>query len=363
MIRVRAAALLALLAVAACGDSTSGKETAGKPSAAPPKAEAKERTLHVFVWADYLVPEVVADFEKEFSCKVVEMNFSSNEEMTAKLVNGNPGFDLVCPSDYSVAQLVKAGALDTIDLAHVPNVKNLGPRFAAPEYDPKHEHSVPYQWGVTGIGYLKSAVKTPPHSWKDVFDDANLAAWKGRISMLDDAREVAAAALLALGRSPNTKDEKDLADARALLEKQKASLSGYDTDGYKDALASKAVVVAQGWSGDVAKAQKDNADIAFVVPDEGSLSYVDNWAIPKGAPDKALAESFIDYLLRPDVAAKAANASPYASTNEAARAKIDPAILSGIAYEDGHGKKLFRVEDVGPAVETYKRLFESLKSK
>jgi spermidine/putrescine transport system substrate-binding protein len=353
---VRASAALLVLAAAACGDAKPAKEGAA------PATGAKERTLHVFVWADYLVPEVVSAFETEFKCKVVEMNFSSNEEMTAKLVNGNPGFDLVCPSDYAVGQLVKAGALDKIDLARVPNVKNLAARFAAPEYDPKHEHSIPYQWGVTGIGYLKSAVTTAPRSWKDVFDDANLAAWKGRMSMLDDAREVAAAALLALGRSPNSKDEKDLADAKALLEKQKASLSGYDTDGYKDALASKAVVVVQGWSGDVAKAQKDNPDIAFVVPEEGTLSYVDNWAIPKGAPDKALAESFIDFLLRPDVAAKAANASPYASTNEAARASIDPAILAGIAYEDGKGRKLYRVEDVGPAAASYKRLFEELKA-
>jgi spermidine/putrescine transport system substrate-binding protein len=351
---LRVLAMFVLAAATSCGDGKPGGEAA---------APAEERTLHVFVWADYLVPEVVKAFEAEAHCRVVEANFSSNEEMSAKLVNGNPGFDLVCPSDYAIAQLVKAGALDTIDLSHVPNVKNLAARFAAPEYDPRHEHSIPYQWGLTGIAYHKSAVKDAPRSWKDVFDETRLAEWKGRISMLDDSREVAAAALLALGRSPNSRDEKDLADAHALLAKQKPYLSGYDTDGYKDALASKAVLVAQGWSGDVAKAQKDDPDIAFVVPEEGTLSYVDNWAIATGAPQKALAESFIDYLLRPDVAARAANASPYASTNEAARPLIDAAILAGTAYEDGHGKKLFRIEDVGPALESYKRLFADLKNR
>lgn len=347
----RAFAALLIASLAACG----------KDGDAP--APAAERTLHVFVWADYLVPEVVAAFEAEAHCTVVEANFSSNEEMAAKLVNGNPGFDLVCPTDYAVAQLVKAGALDTIDAALVPNLKNLAKRFTAPEYDPRHEHSIPYQWGLTGIAYHKSAVKDAPRSWKDVFDETRLAAVKGRFSMLDDAREAAAAALLALGRSPNSRDEKDLAAAKELLAKQKPYLSGFDTDGYKEALASKAVLMAQAWSGDAAKAQKDDPDIAFVVPEEGTLAYVDNWAIPKGAPDRALAHEFVNYLLRADVAAKAAAASPYATTNDAARSLIDPAILAGTAYEDGHGRTLFRVEDVGPAAESYKRLFAEVKER
>jgi spermidine/putrescine-binding protein len=136
----------------------------------------------------------------------------------------------------------------------------------------------------------------------------------------------------------------------------------YDSSTFGDSLLAKETVVAQGWSGDIAKAQAEDADIAFVVPEEGSLSYTDNWAIVKGAPQKALAESFIDYLLRPDVAAAAANAHRYASTNETAKAKIDPAIVNGTAYEDGHGKKLYRVEDVGEAAEAYARLKADLKT-
>ena len=351
-------AAFALLVVVGCGK----KDDAVAKDGASPHAAFAGRTLHVFVWNGYLVPELVKDFEKETGAKVVEANFDDNEGMRAKLLAGGSGYDLCCPSDYMVPQLVKDGVLETIDLAHVPNVKNLSPRFAAPDYDGKHEHSVPYQWGLTGIAYRKSAVKSPPKSWKEFFDASNVAAWKGRISMLDDGRELAAAALLALGKSPNSRDEKEIAAARDLLVAQKASVAKYDSSSFGEALVAKETVIAQGWSGDIAKAQAEDADIAFVVPAEGTLSYTDNWAIPKGAPEKALAEAFIDYLLRPDVAAAAANAHRYASTNEAAKAKILPEILNGTSYEDGRGKKLYRIEDVGPAAEAYARLKADLKT-
>jgi spermidine/putrescine transport system substrate-binding protein len=343
----RALAVAALLAAAACGAGDA-------PTSGP--------TLHVFVWNGYLVPELVKAFEAEAGCVVAETNFDDNEAMRAKLLAGASGFDLVCPSDYMVPQLVADGVLEEIDLTRVPNVKHLSPRFAAPEYDPTHRHSVPYQWGVTGIAYRKSEVKDPPRSWKDLFEPKNLVLWNGRVSMLDDARELAAAALLSLGRSPNTRDIAEIDEAAALLRRQKKSVCKYDSSGFGEALVARETLVAQGWSGDVAKAQAEDPDIAFVVPEEGALTYVDNWAIPKGAAEKALAERFIDYLLRPDVAAAAANAHRYASTNEAARAKIDPAVLNGPSYEDGRGKKLHRVEDVGPAAEAYARLKADLKS-
>lgn len=351
-----ALAALALVVVASCGEKT--------PSSGDtkPVAEPKPRTLHVFTWNGYLVPELVKAFETEFRCEVSETNFDDNEGMRAKLLAGGTGFDLVCPSDYMVPQLVADGLLETIDKAAVPNVKNLSPRFAAPEYDPKHEHCVPYQWGLTGIAYRKSAVPDPPRSWKELFDVERLAAWKGRVSMLDDPRELAAAALLSMGKSPNTRDEKEIAAARDLLVKQKPFVAKYDSSNFGDALAAKETLIAQGWSGDIAKAQAEDADIAFLVPEEGTLSYVDNWAVVKGAPEKALAESFIDYLLRADVAAAAANAHRYASVNEAAKAKILPEILDGTSYEDGHGKKLYRVEDVGPAADAYARLKADLKT-
>jgi spermidine/putrescine transport system substrate-binding protein len=331
-----------------------------KKDAPPPPASSG--TLHVFVWANYLDPEVVKGFETEFRCRVEESNFDDNEGLRAKLLAGSTGFDLVCPSDYMVPQLVKDGVLEEIDAAHVPNVKNLSPQFAAPAYDPAHSHSMPFQWGVTGIAYRKS-VKDPPHAWKDMFDETKLAAWKGRVSMLKDARELAAAALLSLGFSPNTRDPGEIGRAHDLCVRQKAYVAKYDSSNYASSLVAKETLIAQGWSGDVANAQTEDAEIAFVVPDEGTLSYVDNWAIPKGAPAKALAEAFIDYMLRADVAAKSANARRYASVNEAAKPLISPDVLHSAAYEDGHGKRLHRLEDSGPAAEAYARILSDVQTK
>jgi spermidine/putrescine transport system substrate-binding protein len=346
-----------VLAVAACGEKSG---TAAAPTAEAPKGE---RTLHVLVWSDYLVPELTKAFEEEFHCRVAETNFENNEELRAKLLAGNSGFDLVCPSDYTVALLVKDGVLDEIDTARLTNLKNLSPRFDGKPYDPGHRHSVPYQWGVTGIAWRKSALKEAPHSWKDLFDATKSSAWAGKISMLNDGRELAAAALLAQGFSPNTRDEKEIAKAAAALTLQRAGVAKYDSDNFGDALVAKEIDVAQGWTGTIANAQKEDPDIGFVIPDEGALTYVDNWAIPKGAPEKALAMEFMNYLLRADVAAKAANERRYASVNEAAKPMIDPEILKGTAYEDGGGtKKLFWVEDVGPAGDAYKKLFSDLKN-
>ncbi len=323
----------------------------------------RTETLHVLVWSDYLVPELVAEFEKENHCRVAETNFGNNEELRAKLLAGGSEFDVVCPSDYMVTQLAKDGVLAEIDAAKVPNLKNLSPRFDGKPYDPGHRWSVPYQWGVTGIAWRKSAVPVAPKSWKDLFDEKNLGAWSGRVSMLNDGREVAAAALLALGCSPNSRDEKEIARAGVMLGLQRVQIAKYDSDLFGDSLVAKETIVAQGWSGTIANAQVEDPDIGFVVPDEGAFTYVDNWAVPKGAKEKDLAFAFVDFLLRPDVAAKAANARRYASVNEAAKPMIDPEILAGTAYADGGGKSLFWVEDAGPAGDAYKRLWSDLKNR
>lgn len=347
MRRFLAAALA--FALAGCG----GDEGGGAASA---------RTLHVFVWSDYLVPELVSEFEREANCRVAVSHFQNNDELVAKLLAGVSGYDLVCPTDYVVPVLVKAGAVEPIDRSRLPNLANLAPRFRDPPWDPGLRHSVPYQWGVTGIAYRRSDLKDPPSSWKHFFDDAFLAAWSGRISLLNDMREVVAMALIASGRSPNSRDPKDLDAAAPLLAKLKPHVAKYDSDDYGASLVAKEIAVAQGWSGAVAGAQSEDADIAFVVPSDGTLAYVDNWAIAKGAPSPDLAHAFMDFLLRADVAARAANERRYASVNEAARAQIDPAVLSGTAYAGSEpGANLIWLEDAGDAGDLYKRLWSSLK--
>jgi spermidine/putrescine transport system substrate-binding protein len=336
-----------------------------KDGAAPTSPAA--RTLHVFTWTGYLDDDTVAGFESEAGCKVAQDFFDNNEALRAKLLAGNSGYDVVCPSDYMVPLLVEDGLLAEIDLAKVPGAKDFLPRYREPAYDPAPRHAVPYRWGVTGIAFRKSEVKDPPRTWKDVFDETKLAAWKGRISMLDDGRELAVAALLALGKDPKVHDDASLAAARELLVRQKPFVAKYDSNNFGASLVAKETVIAQGWSGDVANAQVEDPDIGFLVPEEGALQYTDNWAIPKDAPSKDLALQFIAYLSRPDVATAATVRRRYASVSAAAYEKLPAEIRGGAAYEDGHGRPMHLLSSVtGPDARAlaaaHSRLYADVKS-
>ena len=323
----------------------------------------KTPMLRIFIWEEYINPEVYRLFEREFGARVLEDNYGSNEDMRAKLQAGGAVYDLVVPSDYMVTLLKQDGLLLPIDLSHIPNLQYLAARFRNPPYDPDHRYSVPYQWGITGIGYNKSQVIPPPTRWADLFEPAWAEPYKNRISMLNDMREVIAAALLALGRSPETTDPQHLAQAQALLLRQKPFLAKYDSESFEDSLASGETVLAQGWSGEIAVAQTQNPDIDFVVPGEGTLVFVDNWAIPKGARQKALAEDFMNFVLRPEISAMIVNHARYASVNDAARAFIKPDILDGPSYYWPEGTKLWWLHDFNDAGRLYERVWLELKGR
>jgi spermidine/putrescine transport system substrate-binding protein len=323
----------------------------------------KTPMLRIFIWEEYIDPEVYRLFEREFGAKVLEDNYGSNEDMRAKLQAGGAVYDLVVPSDYMVTLLRKDDLLLPIDLSRIPNLRYLAARFRDPPYDPGHRYSVPYQWGITGIGYNKSQVIPPPTRWADLFEPAWIEPYKNRISMLNDMREVIAAALLALGHSPETTNPQHLAQAQALLLRQKPFLAKYDSESFEDSLASGETVLAQGWSGEIAVAQTQNPDIDFIVPDEGTLGFVDNWAIPKGARQKALAEDFMNFVLRPEISAMIVNHARYASVNEAARAFIKPDILNGPSYYWPEDAKLWWLHDFNDAGRLYERVWLELKGR
>jgi len=323
---------------------------------------AEPPVLDVYVWTDYLDPETNAAFEREFGCRVVESHFNSNEELRAKLAAGAQDYDLVCPSDYALSQFAKDGLLLPLRHENLPNLKNLAEPFRSPPYDPGLRHAAPFRWGVTGIAYDSKKADPAPASWADLLDPARASRFAGRISMLDDAREVLAATLLSLGSSANSREPAQIAAARERLLALKPSIAAFDSDDPGTKLAQGETVIGQMWSGQAANAQAENAGIVFLVPKEGAFRYVDNWAVPKGARDRDLAEKFIDYLMRPEVAAKLVNASRYASCNAAADPAIDPSILQGTAYSDGGGAPLFWVEDLGDAGALYADAWRALQT-
>lgn len=293
--------------------------TRKSPAAAIGGAAPPDRTLSLYIWAEYMDKGVLAAFEKEFGATVVEENYPSNEAMMAKLKAGASGYDVVFPSDYVVSTMIKDGLLAPIDRARVPNAVHLAPEFQKVAYDPEGRYVVPYMFGTTGIAYNAEKIANPPRSWKAFFDKETLEPLGKRVSLLDDAREVLGAAMKVRGLSLNTIDPAALADARVLVQGIKSFVGRIDTMSYKDLLASGDVWLAHAYSGETFKLQRSNPSIEFVIPEEGGTIWADNMAIPANAPNKELALQFIDYLMRPEVNAKLATSIAYATANGEAR--------------------------------------------
>lgn len=363
------------LVLAACGSEPgAGSGTAaptatedGQTNAGNPDESGIEPAgqIAVYQWAEYIDPAIYDMFQEETGIQVVEDNFSSNEELLAKLQGGAGGYALIVPSDYMVSVMKEEGLLAELDRENIPNLANLEEKFKNVPYDPGNQYCVPYQWGVSGLGYSEGEVDEPT-SWSVLFDPDPAAPYYGRMTMMDDVREGFAAALLYLGYDINTTDKTQLEEAKALLIQAKGALSGYDSDTFEDLVASGENLIAHGWNGDFMMAQEENENVAFSVPSEGSVVWVDNMCIPSNTPpeEKLAAEMFLDYILRPEVGAMITEFNFYASPNAAANELIDPEMLNDtIIYppEDVQAKLQF-ILPVGEVESLYQRLWDEVKS-
>jgi spermidine/putrescine transport system substrate-binding protein len=319
----------------------------------------------IYHWSEYIDPDVYSLFEEEYGIRVVEDNFSSNEEMLAKLQGGGTGYALTVPSDYTVEIMIQEGLLAKLDHANIPNLGNLGDRFRQVPYDPGNLYCVPYQWGTTGIGYLASEVEEPT-SWAVFFDPDPDAPYYGRMSMLDDARETFAAALIYLGYDINSTNESQLQEARDLLISAKGAISGYNSDMFGDLVAAAENLMAHGWNGDFLVAQEDNEDLEYTVPEEGGVIWVDNLCIPIAVtPEQKLAaEMFINFVLDAEIGALVSEYTYYASPNEAANEYFDEEFLEDPAVypPDELLTKLYYIEPVGEFESVFQRLWDEVKS-
>jgi spermidine/putrescine transport system substrate-binding protein len=293
---------------------------AAEATAAP--AEALEvdksklsKTLNLYNWADYIDPGVLEDFEAEYGVKVTVDVFDSNEDMIGKVRPGNSGYDIVFPSDYAVDIMARENLLAKLDKAMLPNLKNIKPDLLNLYYDKGNVYSMPYNTGLTGLAYDKTQFDTPPDSWGIVFDPAMSEKLKGQFSMLDDPREVPGAAMKYIGKSLNGTDAADLAKIEEILKAQKASpkLSGYDSSNYGRQLASGQVVIAHAYNNGALQARMGlegdegfpgNPNIGFFIPKEGGTIWQDNMCIMADSPNAYTAHVFINYMMRPEVAAK-----------------------------------------------------------
>ena len=315
--------------------------------------------LHYFTWSDYVGPEILAEFEQREQAKVIVDVFSSNEELLAKLQSGATGYDVAVPSDFMVAIMKQEGLLAELDAAKIPNAARLAEHLQHLPFDPEQRYSVPYLWGTVGIGYDSQVITTPPDSWSVLWD----SRYAGRISMLNDQREVFGATLRWLGYSLNATDPSVIEQAKRKLMDQKVLVKTYTSDHYDQLLASGEVVLAQGWGGPVARAMKDRPSIRYVVPKEGGTIWADCLVILKSAPQKELALRFINFLLDPKVAARTSERLLFAASPRSVGSLVQPAIRHNPAIypPDDLLGRLEWMRDVGKAVRVYDRAWTELK--
>lgn len=302
--------ILAMLALSACAAPATAPD-AGGGSAADGGGEMQE--LNIFNWSTYIAPETIPNFEKEFGVKVNYDLYESNEDLLAKMQAGNPGYDIIVPSDYMVEVMLNLDMLEEINHDNIPNIANLDETFLNPAFDPGNAHCMPYQWGTMGLGYNIEATGGEIDSWSVMFDEQ----YSGRIAWLDDPRAVMGVALIMLGYDVNTIDPDQINEAKEMLIEQKALTAAYAPDTGQIMLAEGEVDLTLEWSGDVFQVMADDENLRYVLPKEGAIVWTDNLCVPKGAPNQELAEKFINYILDAQVGADLSNFIQYGSPNKA----------------------------------------------
>lgn len=280
----------------------------------------EEKKLNLYNWDTYIGPNTLSDFESATGIETKMDLFADNDELFAKLKGGNPGYDVIVPTNDNLERMIKANMVLPLDHSKIPNIANLDKNFLDAAFDPGRKFSLPYMWGTFGIGYRKSKVEGTVDSWKLLLDSDKLA---GRISLLGDAQNVIGAALKYLGHSFNSTDAGELKKAEDLLIAQKKNIKVFADDNGQDLLASGEVDACQEWNGDIIQVMQEDEDLAYVVPTEGSLLWQDTLAIPAGAPHVENAHAFINFVLDAQKGKDIAETIQYATPNAAAKALMD----------------------------------------
>jgi spermidine/putrescine transport system substrate-binding protein len=276
----------------------------------------EEKKLNFYNWDTYIGENTLSEFNDATGIEVKMDLFADNDELFAKLKGGNPGYDVIVPTNDALERMIKAGMVIPLDHSKIPNISNLDPAFADAQFDPGRKFSLPYMWGTLGIGYRKSEVNGTPDSWKVLLDSDEYA---GAISVLSDQSNVLGAALKYLGYSWNSTNTEELKKAEELLTAQKKNIKVFANDNGQDLLASGEVKLCQEYNGDIKQVMSEDDDLNYVLPKEGSLLWQDTLAIPKDAPHPGNAHAFINFLYDPQIGKEIAETIQFATPNKAAK--------------------------------------------
>jgi putrescine transport system substrate-binding protein len=339
------------------------------PLTVPRQATADERVLNVFNWSDYIDPRVLEDFTKETGIKVIYDTYDSDEELETRLMLGRSGYDVVVPSGPVLQRAIGVGLLQRLDTSRLPNAVNSSPEIMARlgVDDPGNQYAVNYMWFTAGIAFDADKARerlgdVPLDSWDIIFKPEILQKFADcGVYVLDDAQDLFAIALVYLKLDPHTRNLNDLRRAADLLDTLRRNVKKFHSLEYINALANGDICLAVGWSGDAALARNraseaDNGiNISYVIPKEGSVIALDNLAIPADAPHVTAAYEFINFLLRPDIAARNSDATGFASGVAGAKSLATPAIANDKAiYPDAETMKhLFAVRNYDPVVQRF----------
>jgi spermidine/putrescine transport system substrate-binding protein len=329
-------------------------------AALPACSKASATTLRIYTWADYLDPDLAAQFEKEHACKLQIDTFDSNEAMYAKLSAGATGYDVLVPTSYMVKTLVRENKLLALDHAKIPNLKHVDAAYLKRALDPGMIHSVPYMMAPTCIAWLADKVKDPVPSYA-MFDRADL---KGRITLLDDMREVLGAALRSLGVSLNSTDPAQLAQAAEVAKRWKGNIAKFDNEQYKSGIASGEFHLVQGYAGDLLQVVEENPNVVVKLPVEGSAFSCDDLCIPLDAKSVDLAHRFINFVTAPENAAKNMEFIAYRAPNQDAYRLLSEDFRGNevLFPSDEVFAKCEPIDDLGDALALWSKTWDEVKA-
>lgn len=313
------AVLLSMAGLTGCGSSGGGENG----------------QVIVYNWGEYIDPDTIDMFEEETGIKVVYDEFETNEVMYPKVESGAASYDVICPSDYMISKMIEKDMLAEINFDNIPNAKdNIGAQYyeQARGFDPENKYSVPYCWGTVGILYNKTMVEEPITSWAQLWDEK----YADNILMQDSVRDAFMVAEKLNGFSMNTTDPEELATVKNSLIEQKPLVQAYVIDQVRDKMIGGEAAIGVIYSGEAIYTQRENPDLEYVIPEEGTNVWIDSWVILKDAPNKENAEKFIDFMCRGDIAVKNFEYITYSTPNDAARELIEDDDIrnSEIAFPD-----------------------------
>ena len=312
-------------------------------------------TLNVYNWGDYIDPQVIKDFEKEYNIKVIYEEFDTNEDMYVKIANGSGKYDVAIPSDYMIRRLADRDMLIPIDWSKITNYGNIEERFKGLGYDADNRYSVPYMWGTVGILYNTAMVDDEVDSWDILWNPK----YEKKIFMINSMRDSIGITLKKLGYSLNTKDEQEIMAAREALLEQKPLVLSYVGDEMKDKMIGGEAALAVFWSGDAAYCMSYNEDLAYVIPREGTNLWVDAMVIPNTAQNVEAAHLFINYMCRTEIGLMNAEYIEYASPMWTVREQLPDEVTEDMAFypgeDDLEGSEVF--EDLSDTLILYDRVW------